>query len=328
MVARPRFRLWLFALAASLMLVPGACSSNGDGADSAGGADSSGTGTGDDDDGGTGSGTATGTGGGTGSDPGAPGDDACRPPNLLIVLDRTMSMHRKPDGDPATNTPAGLAESKWAIAVTATEALASDLEGTIRFGLSLFPRDPGGDVCVTLAERIEGQTASNVDCEAGEVVVSPGPATSTDIAASIEVETTRLCTSTPIGAGLGTALEAVTALDDDRETYVLLITDGRDTCDGNLAVANAQALAAAGAPLFVVGFDGSERGIDRSQLNDMTCGGQTARDLATDCVNDGNDNFTAADPEGPALFLSASNAVELGQALEDIATEVCCDCVE
>lgn len=258
--------------------------------------------------------------------PGAPLD--CMPPNLLIVLDRTMSMHRRPDGAPAEDTPAGHETSKWWIAIAAVETLVSELDGTIRFGLELFPRDPGGEACVTLSQRIQGQTATNADCEAGEVVVEPADFTAGAIVGAIDPETTRLCTSTPIGAGLGTALASVSGFDDeDRDDYVLLITDGRDTCDEALSLHNAQLIAGTGALLFVVGFDGTEDGIDRAHLNDLACAGRTAVDFDVNCVDSGGGNYVAVNADGPPLFLLVEDQAALAEALAEIAGEICCGCI-
>ncbi len=262
---------------------------------------------------------------------GGPSSDAenCEPPDMLIVLDRTMSMHRKPDGDPPPNTTAGHELSKWYLAITSLEAATATLDQTIRFGLELFPRDPGGDACVTLTERIDGTTATNTACEAGEVLVHPEIGTSAVIAVDLDPETTRLCTSTPIGAGLGTAItELASVANPIREQYALLLTDGQDTCDEALSLANAQALAAAGVNLYVIGFDGSGSGVDNGHLNDLACAGQTAPGFPAPCTDDGSGNYTATNPDGVALYFLAEDETQLVDALEQVAGEICCNCIE
>lgn len=269
-------------------------------------------------------------GGGTDGGGGEVDSGACDPPDVLVVLDRTMSMHRRPDSTQPPNTPAGHMESKWYIAVTAIEAFTAELDTTMRFGLELFPRDPGGDVCVTLSERIDGTTATNPACEEGEILVPPDLATGDAIAAAIDPETTLLCRSTPIGAGLVTAAGELARLAvPDRAQFVALITDGQDTCDDALPLAQAQALARAGVHTYAIGFDASAGGdgIDAPTLNDLACAGRTAPDFPTPCTDDGAGNFTATDPTGPTLFLEAGDAAALTAALEEIAGDVCCGCL-
>jgi hypothetical protein len=243
---------------------------------------------------------------------------------MLIVLDRTMSMHRQPNGDPAPDSDHSL--SKWAIAVGAIEAFTGALDTTVRFGLELFPRLPAPGVCVTLGERIGGTTASNDQCEEGEVLVPPGLGTSGAIDAAIDVETTELCRSTPIGAGLDTALTGLMSVAvAGREQYVVLITDGQDTCENPLPFVDA--LTAAGIGTYVIGFDASGSGVDRPTLNDAACAGGTAPDPATNCAPDGMGRMRAAASGGPDLFLAAGDGGALTESLEQAAGDVCCGCL-
>ncbi len=253
----------------------------------------------------------------------------CEPPDMLIVLDRTMSMHRKPDGTVPANTADGHKLSKWYLAITSLEAATAELDQTIRFGLELFPRDPGGGACVTLTQRIDGITATNTACEAGEVLVQPDIGTSAAIAADLDPETTLLCTSTPIGAGLGTAATELADLADPiRAQYALLLTDGQDTCSEPLSLGNAQALAAAGVNLYVIGFDGSGSGVDNAHLNDLACAGQTAPGFPAPCTDDGSGNYTATNPDGAPLYFLAEDDTELVDVLTQVAGEICCNCIE
>ena len=252
--------------------------------------------------------------------------NGCAPPDMLIVLDRTMSMHRRPDSTVPSDTPAGHRESKWYLAINAIEGLTAELDDTIRFGLELFPRDGGG--CVTLSQRIQGTTATNAECEAGEVLVPPNVATSAAIDGALDVETTVLCSSTPIGAGLVTAKTALEGLRiDGREQYVILITDGQDTCDETIPLLTVQGLAAAGIRTHVIGFDASGGGIDRAMLNNLACAGQSAAGFPGPCIDDGAGGYRASDPRGADLFLTANDADTLTAALEGVAGGVCCGCL-
>lgn len=252
----------------------------------------------------------------------------CQPPDMLIVLDRTMSMHRRPNGSrPEELTKA---ESKWYLAIESLEAVTASLDETIRFGLALFPLDPGDDSCVTLSERIANTTATNTACEAGEIAVSPAIDTGDAIDSALHPDTTLLCTSTPIGAGLGTAqLHLASIADPIRDQYALLLTDGQDTCSDPLVMSSAHALAAAGVSLFVVGFDASGgTGVDHAQLNHLACAGHTAVGFPTPCTDDGSGNYTATDPDGAQLYILAENAADLTMELETVAGQICCNCVE
>lgn len=260
----------------------------------------------------------------TTSDMAPPGDGVeCDAPDMLVVLDRTQSMHRRPDG----TTPATHAESRWYIAIQAIEAVTVEFQATIRFGLELFPRDPGAG-CVTLAERIGGTSATNVTCEEGEVLVQPAISTATAIGGVLDPETTKMCFSTPIGAALGTARPTLAAIQQPaREQYVMFVSDGADSCDDTLAITNTQALAADGVKTFVIAFDSSGDEIDRGLLNDMACAGRTAPNFPTGCTIDVAGNYSAADRDGATLFLDAADAASLTQAFTEIAGKVCCGCV-
>jgi hypothetical protein len=283
------------------------------------------------DSGGDGGGTGDGGAGGIDADPSTIADANidCEAPDMLLLIDRTMSMHRKPDGDPPANTPAGRANSKWALAVTSIESVTAQLEDSIRFGIALFPNDPGGSICVTLEERISGTTATNTQCEEGEVLVSPGIGAAAAINASIDVDTTRLCRSTPIGAGLTTAKAELASIQSAiRKQFVVLLTDGEDTCDENLVLSNVHGLADDGVNTYVIGFDSSGGGIDNGLLNDLACAGGTAVDFPTPCTADGMGHYTATNRGGPALYQLAENAAQLTETFQAFAGEVCCGCVD
>src|SRR5688500_2232681 len=58
----------------------------------------------------------------------------CDAPDVLFVLDRSVSMRNRPDGTKPPNTAAGRAETKWGRAVAAIETATAQTAG-IRFGL-------------------------------------------------------------------------------------------------------------------------------------------------------------------------------------------------
>ena len=276
-------------------------------------------------DGGVGNGGDDGGGGGGGNV--ADANDDCEAPDMLLLVDRTMSMHRDPEGARPPNTPEGHASSKWSIAVNSIQGVTTALDDGIRFGLALFPVDPGGNQCVTLEERITNITATNDACQQGEVLVSPAINSGPDIDSAISVDMTRLCTSTPIGAGLETARDALASLQSSaRKQFAVLLTDGEDTCDETLALATVQEMADADVKSYIIGFGGN--GVDNGLLNDLACAGQTATGFPAPCTDDGAGHFTATDRDGTPLYQLAEDAAQLTATLEGFAGEVCCDCID
>jgi hypothetical protein len=270
---------------------------------------------------------------GTVFDLGVAGDvmiDECVPPDVLVVLDRTRSMHKRPDDSVPPNNAMGYDESKWGIAVPTIEQFVADYEDTIRFGLELFPLDPGGNACKTLPQVLNGADTTNPECQAGELVVPPMELAAAAIDAVLDTQTTKLCISTPIAAALQTAATELAAVaEPDRPQFVLLITDGKDTCMEGQVVPAAQALAAAGVLVYVVSFGiPGDDGIDPTQLNDLACAGQTAVDFAMNCMDEGGGNYVAVDPaNGPTLYIPTADMAALQNALAAIAGALCCGCV-
>ncbi len=186
---------------------------------------------------------------------------------------------------------------------------------------------------MTLDERIGGTTATNPQCQEGEVLVPTAVHSAPAIDAAIDPDTTLLCRSTPIGAGLTTAKQelAATKLGDqeNRDQFALLITDGQDTCDPDLPLSEVQAMATDGVKTFVVGFDATQgTGVDAAQLNNLACAGLTADGFPGSCMDDGMGNYTW-NPNGPAtVYIVAEDGGDLSTALAAIAAEVCCDCID
>src|SRR6478735_8759340 len=159
----------------------------------------------------------------------------CEPPDILVLLDRTMTMHFRPDG---TETPAaendatGRKKTKFAIAIDALRSLFASYDTQVRFGLELWPRER--DNCITVKTRIDqsyGTPAGppNPSCEAGEIKSAPGLGNASGMAALLDVETTPLCLTTPLAAALDTAGTYLSGIKlAKRAQYLLLVTDGAD----------------------------------------------------------------------------------------------------
>lgn len=192
------------------------------------------------------------------------------PPNMMIVLDRSGSMD-----DPINNT------TKWDIAVNAVDNLLASYSAQVRFGLVLYQGDAG-------------------DCAPGQVEVDIGPNTAGAINNALAA--TGPNGFTPIGDTLNALIGWPSLADTTRDNYILLLTDGTETCDGD-GVAAVTALLAQTPTVktFVVGF-GS--GVDNQALNQMAQAGGTPR------------------PNGPPWYYRANNAAELNAAFDAIGAAV------
>lgn len=251
---------------------------------------------------------------------GAGGGSTCTQPDVLVTLDRTLTMHFTPDGTTPTDAPA-YATSKWAQAIAAIEKVSGSLDQTIRFGLELWPKDPGAG-CLTLTERIETtKAATNPMCQEGEIVVPLGLGTGAAINTALDPLVTKICTSTPTGQALitaGTYLGANAVA--GRPQYVALVTDGADwdqSCPTPNPLNEVQKLSASGIKTFVVGFyatSSAPGGVGIAFLNDMACAGQTATGFPGTCKMTAN-GWVAADPAAAPMFLTAQNSTELETVL-------------
>ena len=270
-----------------------------------------------------------------GSDSTSGGDTeqgVCVPPDVLILLDRTLTMHRTADGALPMDGP-DYASAKWSQAISAIEGLvATPTDQAIRFGLELWPRDPGGGACITLAERIENtKQATNPMCETAEIAIAPALGNGAAIQGLLDPKTTTLCSSTPTGAALKSAGESFAGtVEPGRAQYAVLVTDGADwqlTCPDPTPLAEVQKLAAQGVKTYIVGFSGQEAvGEATAFLNDLACAGQTANGFPGPCVQ-GPDGYEAIDSGADVpVYLQADDASQLKLALKSISASLCCDC--
>lgn len=255
--------------------------------------------------------------------------------DLMIVLDRSGSMSQRPDGTMPPNTADGARETKWYAAVTTIKSVAAQLDDTIHFGLELFPLDPegaGGTDCSNLStwltQYLPPET-NDAACNPAEVLVQPALHTASAIDTAIDVDNTGLCGWTPTGAGISAAADSLMQVaDPSRPQGVLLITDGADTCDDHdgyttLSLPAADALAAAGMTLYVVGFDGSGEGIDPAELNDLACAGHSAPGFDKNCTMTAAGYRAVASPSPARLFFLADDQAGLTQAIRQVAGDVC-----
>lgn len=193
------------------------------------------------------------------------------PPNLLIVLDRSCSM-----------TDLVGANTKWKIAVQAINKMTTDFNGKIRFGLGLFP-DLVPENCaqdkmvipVAPGNEMPIQTLLTAALKAADPYYPDGPCV------------------TNIDTAMTQATTEPAFKDADRDSYALLISDGKQSagCDPN---GNADVMTEAtikslyeqqGVPTFVLGF-GS--GVDPAQMNKFAVAGGVPREGTTKYYNAAN----------------------------------------
>jgi hypothetical protein len=261
----------------------------------------------------------------------------CNAPDMLIVLDHTDSMSAMPNGKNPPDTDAGLALTKWYLATAAIGQITMPpADQTIRFGLELFPLDPqtvdaGAGKCETVFALLGGKASTNTSCEPAEIAVAPALGTGAAIAGLLDPATSRLCVSTPIAKALATAqMELAAIATAGRPQYVMLVTDGGETCMGDVPAA-AQALAASGIKTYVVGFGGSDAGaagVNVPLLNNVACAGRTATNFATSCVMGDGGGYTAVTPKGPPVFFLAEDGASLSTSLKSITGSTCCGCAQ
>ena len=260
---------------------------------------------------------------------------SCTSSELVVILGRNGSMANAPDGTKPTNDPQGWGSSKWGIAVTAIDKLATT--PGIRFGLELYPDSNAGNgmvmvgdgggpgSCQTLPSILGGTLPTNLGCRPGEILVPMEDGNGAKMSSAITIDTTKLCNARPIAAALATATNAVTMdIRPKRSQAAVLITDGSDTCDGNggpAAIDLVANLSALGIPTHIVGL-GKAPGL--STLNDLACAAHTAKDFANACVL-GQTTYVAKDPKAPPMFATAMDESSLTSALQEVMKTVKCN---
>lgn len=268
-------------------------------------------------------------------DAGTPIECSEPPPQLMIVLDRSGSLARRPDGTLPQNDAQGKQETRWHIVIEAIKGVTMSLQEQVQFGLALFPYDPDGDGGLdcsnldTWLDQYLPPESNDLTCQPGEVLVSPSMMNGAAVDGAIDRDTTGLCSYTPIGAGLAAAHgELMAVADPQYQQAAVLITDGADTCDGDPgystdSLATADAMAATGIHLYVLGFSGSGEDFDPDHLNDLACAGGTAPDFAANCELIGGGYRAVDTPSPERLFYVASKLGSLTDALSQIAEDTC-----
>ena len=171
--------------------------------------------------------------------------------NMYIAFDKSGSM-----ADPIVN--GGM--SKWVIATAAIKQVTAQYESQIQFGLGLFPAG----------------ASNSQKCVPAATAVTVGDLRAMPIATALDG--TGPGGSTPIGGVLISAGMVPELVDPMRANYVMLVTDGTETCNGNGVQAATDNLAMKGIKTFVIGFGGE---VDAMNLTDIAVAGGTPRPGAT-----------------------------------------------
>ncbi len=203
------------------------------------------------------------------------------PPNVLILLDRSCSMRRTPMNGAAT---AASGTSKWSIAVAAIHGITATYPTQVRWGLIYLPR--GG----TMADGVScaGSAVCGGTTTCPEVAPAPASGPRVDailggISPFVGCGTGAQVAITPIRQGLAGAGMVTQLHDAARSNYVMLITDGEETCVGMPAlVSTVSALRTAGIRTAVVGFGAAGAGgVNPVELNAMATAGGVPSSGAT-----------------------------------------------
>ncbi|MBV72234.1 MAG: hypothetical protein CMH52_12990, partial [Myxococcales bacterium] len=166
---------------------------------------------------------------------------ACEQPNILVVLDYSGSMNQY---------------NKWNQAVNAINQLVNIFERSMRIGLMLFPWN--GECSVNHNQAVRTpclpDNAANVSNQLRGAGSPPRGH------------------NTPIGRAIEQATQHFNERQDmGRRNFIVLVTDGEETCRGGPVDAARNAFAR-DYPVFVIGFG---NGVDRGTLNRIAQAGGT-----------------------------------------------------
>lgn len=171
--------------------------------------------------------------------------------NMFIAFDKSGSM---------MNPIVTGGMSKWDIATTAIKQVTAQYQSQIQFGLMMFPAGGG----------------NSQQCVPGPVAVSVGDQRAAQISTALDANGPG--GRTPIGGVLTSAGMVPELADPMRANYVMLVTDGAETCQGDGVAAATANLQQKGIKTFVVGFGGE---VDAMNLTDIAVAGGTPRPGAT-----------------------------------------------
>jgi hypothetical protein len=250
----------------------------------------------------------------------APTDGStCDPPDALLVVDRstrttcgtsgahcaTNAMCCSGQCDVGSRKCIGDGLTLWPATMQAIDYVTkSPTDGTLRFGLELFP-----------------DTVSNAACGNGDYDVPVAAGNGALIASTLASASFE--PYTPIGGALQTAANVLAgAKVAGRSQLVILVAFRADTCATSAELPIVTALEGKGVHTFVVGM-GIE--VDPAALNDLACAGGTAANFSTSCTCSSS-GCVAAVPSTTRVYYEAGDELSLQNALATIANGTCCGC--
>ncbi|MBI5529139.1 MAG: VWA domain-containing protein [Deltaproteobacteria bacterium] len=188
----------------------------------------------------------------------------CEYPNVMFVVDKSRSMSDPVD---ASST----AGSKYQIALGAVERALAMYGDKVRFGLTMFPWAG--------------------ECGQGRVFVPTDYGTAASIVSEMKNQAAQLDGATPIAGTLYALVSEPSLMDTSRRSFVLLLTDGTETCSPDYdGPTNAAAtLRTAGSAVFVIGFGSA---VDPETLEAIAAAGGTSAAEKTQNYHEADDAAT------------------------------------
>jgi hypothetical protein len=192
-----------------------------------------------------------------------------RPPNILLVLDRSASMSDTSKGN------------IWTFVVPAVEGVIQSTEHELQWGMEMFPFGDGSEcTSATLPTVAE---------------INPTVAIGNYAAITALIPTTATGNGTPTDTAVTTGMNYLKSVANDYPRYMLLATDGVPSCVGaassstsngvksgvTAAVSAISTAYAAGIPTFVVGINSPSSSSSLSDLTAMADAGGEALPHAT-----------------------------------------------
>jgi hypothetical protein len=221
-----------------------------------------------------------------------------RPPNILLVFDRSCSMRRRLDDIGLFGTGPDDTRTRWYVAREAALSLVASYETRVFWGLMAYP-DPR-ESCGTAvsAEVVPGPgTRAMIESELTRMEIQPFGLCGLD-----NSDTTTQPRQTPTRDALESALALPEMMDPLRASFALLVTDGGASCatNGELSTLSAM-MASMGVPVAVVGF---ALGSDEATLEAIASAGGLPR------------------PGGSPSYYTAESAADLDAVFTEIAARV------
>ena len=230
-----------------------------------------------------------------------------RPPNILLVLDRSASMSDTGKGN------------IWTFVVPAVKSVIQSTQNELQWGMEMFPFGDGNE------------------CSAGTLPtvaeINPQVGLGNFAAIAAQIPDSATGNGTPTDTAIITATNYLKSVQNDYPRYILLATDGVPSCAGgsssstsggvktgvSAAVNAITAAAAAGIPTFVVGVNSPSSSSSLSDLTAMADAGGAGLPHAT-CPP----GASASTCSGAAYtgFYLATDQTALASALAKIAGAV------